>query len=268
MEKNDITIFQKWFTNYVETFQSTDPYTNENNEIKKEHSLRVRGHCIAIARSLDLPEDKRFLAETVGLFHDIGRFEQFRKYRTFSDKRSENHAELGAAVMRRENVLLRLNEREQTIILKGIQFHNAKDIPGNEDEETRFFLKIVRDADKLDILEILAEFYNSGDSSSNPALALDLPDTPGISDAVLDDLAARRCVDLKNCRSVNDFKLLQTGWVFDLNFDHSINHIKTHGHLERILTTLPQTPEIQRIHSHIEHFLNSSARSSTQSLHG
>lgn len=261
MEKNDIILFQNWFEHYVETFRSPDPYTNENNRIKKEHSLRVRDHCVAIARSLQLPEEQRLIAETIGLFHDIGRFEQFRKYRTFSDKNSVNHAEQGAAVIEKEKVLAHLDAKEQAIIIKGIRFHNAKDIPADEDPDTRFFLKIVRDADKLDILELLAEFYNSADSGNNPALALDLPDIPGISEAVLHDLHAQQCVDLKHCRSVNDFKCLQSSWVFDLNFPYSLDHIKTRGHIQRILQTLPQNPEIQHIHSRIDYFLNSSRQS-------
>jgi putative nucleotidyltransferase with HDIG domain len=258
MEKNDIIFFQNWFEQYVENFRGPDPYINENNKIKKDHTLRVRDHAIAIAHSLQLPEEQCFIAQTIGLFHDIGRFEQFKKYRTFSDKKSEDHAALGAAVMEQEKVLSRLDRKEQAIIIKGIRFHNAKDIPADEDPESRFFLKIVRDADKLDILELLAEFYNSADNRNNPALALDLPDTPGISEAVLQDLRAHRCVDLKNCRSVNDFKCLQSSWVFDLNFPYSLHHIKTRGHIGRILQTLPQTPDIRHIHHHIEHFLNTS----------
>ncbi len=256
MIEKDILFFREWFKDYVERFQSDDAYTNENNAVKIGHSLRVCGHCTALSRSLELSEEKRFLAETIGLLHDIGRFDQFRKYRTFSDGKSENHAELGAAVVRREDVLSRLEETEQSIILKGIRFHNLKGIPENENEETRFFLKIVRDADKLDILKVLAEFYASGDSTSNPALALDLPDSPGVSGAVVRDVMAGQCVDLDHVRFVNDFKLLQTSWVFDLNFPYSLNPIKAQGYMERIIATLPRTPETQRIHRHIKNYLN------------
>lgn len=258
MTEHDVLFFREWFNDYVERFQSDDPYTNENNAIKIGHSRRVCGHCVDICRSLEprLPEEKIYMAETIGLLHDIGRFEQFQKYRTFSDGKSENHAQLGAAVIRRETVLSRLEETEQSIILKGIQFHNLKDIPSNENDDTRFLLKIVRDADKMDILNVLAEFYATGDSTQNPALALDLPDSPGVSDAVVRDLMARRCVDLKHVRFVNDFKLLQISWVFDLNFDYSLNHINARGYMDRIITTLPQIPEIQRIHHHITNYIN------------
>ena len=250
MTEKHILFLRKWFKDYVKGFVGDDPYTKKNVAIKEGHSYRVCGHCIAIARSLDLPREKQYLAEAVGLFHDIGRFEQFEKYRTFNDKQSENHGELGARVMRRENILSQLDAAEQTIILKGIQFHSIKDLPENENEETRFFLKILRDADKLDILNVLTDYYNSEDKDSNPALVLDLPDTPEISEAVIDDIMEKRCVNLKNVRTINDFKLLQTSWVFDVNFDYTLRYIKEHGFIEKIINVLPQTAEIQQVYNH------------------
>ena len=251
MKKTQILLLRQWFRDYVKGFLKHDPYTKKNVALKEGHTFRVCGHCIAIARSLDLPREKQYLAEAIGLFHDIGRFEQFEKYRTFNDKQSENHAELGARVMRRENILTQLGTAEQTIILKGIQFHSTKDLPENESVATRFFLKILRDADKLDILKVLTDYYNSEDNGSNPALDLDLPDTPEISEAVIRDVMKKRCVNLKNVRTINDFKLLQTSWVFDVNFDYTLKYIKEHRYIEKIIKVLPQTVEIQQVYNHI-----------------
>jgi hypothetical protein len=153
--------------------------------------------------------------------------------------------------MRREKILSQLGTAEQTIILKGIQFHSSKNLPENESEETRFFLKILRDADKLDILNVLTNYYDSEDNGSNPALDLDLPDTPEISKAVIRDVMEKRCVNLKNVRTINDFKLLQTSWVFDVNFDYTLRYIKEHRYIEKIIKVLPQTVEIQQVYNQI-----------------
>ncbi len=256
MTEKHILSLRKWFKDYVKGFLGDDPYTNKNMALKEGHTYRVCGHCIAISRSLDLSMEKQYVAEAIGLFHDIGRFEQFEKYRTFNDKQSENHAELGARVLCRENILSQLNPTEQTIILKGVQFHSIKDLPENESEETCFFLKILRDADKLDILNVLSNYYNSEYNGSNPALDLDLPDTPEISEAVIRDVMEKRCVNLKNVRTINDFKLLQTSWVFDVNFDYTLSYIKTHRYIEKIITALPQTVEIHRVYNHINDYLS------------
>ena len=39
-----------------------------------------------IAKSLNLSEEEQDLAELIGLLHDIGRFEQWKWYGTYSDK--------------------------------------------------------------------------------------------------------------------------------------------------------------------------------------
>jgi len=256
MTEKHILSLRKWFKEYVKGFLGDDSYSNENVALKEGHTYRVCGHCIAIARSLDLPMEKQYVTEAIGLFHDIGRFEQFEKYQTFNDKQSENHADLGARVLRRENILSQLDPTDQTIILKGVQFHSIKDLPENENEDIRFFLKIIRDADKLDILNVLSSYYNSEYKGSNPALDLDLPDTPGISKSVIRDVMEQRCVNLKNVRTINDFKLLQTSWVFDVNFDYTLRYIKTNRYVEKIINALPQTVEIQRVYNHINDYLS------------
>jgi hypothetical protein len=98
---------------------------------------------------------------------------------------------------------------------------------------------------------VLTDYYNSKDNGSNPALDLDLPDTPEISEVVINDIMKKRCVNLKNVITINDFKLLQVSWVFDVNFDYTLRYIKEHRYIEKIIKVLPQTVEIQQIYNHI-----------------
>ena len=39
------------------------------------------------------------VAEAIALFHDVGRFPQYARYKTFRDSISTNHAALGASVL-------------------------------------------------------------------------------------------------------------------------------------------------------------------------
>jgi hypothetical protein len=41
----------------------------------------------------------------VALLHDVGRFPQYRRWRTFRDSESDNHARLSLEVIRHEAVL-------------------------------------------------------------------------------------------------------------------------------------------------------------------
>ena len=58
-----------------------------------------------IGKELNLKEKDLILAQTMALLHDIGRFEQYAKYRTFVDKDSVNHAELSVKVIDSNNIL-------------------------------------------------------------------------------------------------------------------------------------------------------------------
>lgn len=61
-------------------------YVNKFDVSKKEikrkinHSLRVSKLCKNIALDLKLTDDLVYLAEFIGLVHDIGRFIQWEKY--------------------------------------------------------------------------------------------------------------------------------------------------------------------------------------------
>ena len=53
-----------------------------------------------------------YMAETAALLHDIGRFEQFHRYKTFSDARSEDHAALGVDAIKEEGLLQSIDNEE------------------------------------------------------------------------------------------------------------------------------------------------------------
>lgn len=68
------------FSDYVEAYDSC----NQRITLKIEHSKRVAGLCERIAESNGLKQDDLDLAWTIGLLHDMGRFEQLRRWGTFS----------------------------------------------------------------------------------------------------------------------------------------------------------------------------------------
>ena len=59
--------------------------------LKEKHSLRVCNEILNIGKNHNLTDNNLRLAEAMALFHDIGRFEQYTRYQTFVDKKSENH---------------------------------------------------------------------------------------------------------------------------------------------------------------------------------
>ena len=60
--------------------------TNDNIIRKAIHTTTVADMCFTIACKLNLNENDRQLAYLGGILHDIGRFEQWRRYQTYDDK--------------------------------------------------------------------------------------------------------------------------------------------------------------------------------------
>ncbi|MBQ5346351.1 MAG: HD domain-containing protein, partial [Acidaminococcaceae bacterium] len=78
------------FKNYVSNYDLTDVKV----KLKVDHTFRVAALCDLIADELGLKEYDKDLAWLLGMLHDIGRFEQLRRFHTFRDALSVNHAEL------------------------------------------------------------------------------------------------------------------------------------------------------------------------------
>jgi putative nucleotidyltransferase with HDIG domain len=207
VQKQQIDKFKDWFENYVAGFYGDDDYINANIKLKEDHSIRVCRQIRYLAGELKLSADEKRLAEAIALFHDIGRFEQFKKYRTYSDHRSIDHSTFGLEVLAKENVLNGIDNREKTIIEKAIEFHNAMELPTGLDEGVLLFSQLIRDADKIDIYYVIAQYYKKYEE--NPEgfkLEIELPDTPAVTAKVIEDLIAGRRVDYRDLKSWNDME--------------------------------------------------------------
>lgn len=83
------------FAEYTRAYDPTDPKVR----LKIEHTYRVAALCEQIARSLSLSAEDTDTAWLAGLLHDVGRFEQLRRYGTFEDARSIDHAACSEEVL-------------------------------------------------------------------------------------------------------------------------------------------------------------------------
>ncbi|MBN1429960.1 MAG: HD domain-containing protein [Anaerolineae bacterium] len=247
MSENSLSKLKDWFTNYAHTFQYSEPDLQQNIDLKEEHTLRVCKEIIHIGKQLDLNDDELRLAEIIALLHDVGRFEQYARYKTFLDSKSENHAELGVKILGELGILEILENNTKDIILKAIQYHNRSALPQGIQGPCLFYAKLIRDADKLDIWKVVTDYYYRKDSRKNGAIELGLPDTPGFSKEVYCALLNKNIVSIEHVRNLNDFKLLQIGWIFDINFQPTLDCIKSRGYLQMIRDVLPASKDIDDI---------------------
>jgi len=251
---------QERFLAYARSFYADDPGSDPDLrdaiDLKIEHTLRVCEESRYISAALGLAAEARHLAEVAALFHDVGRFPQYARYHTFSDRKSEDHAALGVRVLRERAVLAALGPAED-LLLRVIGYHNRLALPGPDDETPTclFFSRLLRDADKLDIYRVVTDYYRRPETEGNGWVAWELPDTPGVSEAVCEALMAGRVVPNDRLRNLNDFKLLQVGWVYDINFAPSLHCLCERGYLRMLRDVLPDSPRIEMIFEKIEAYM-------------
>ena len=231
------------FAAYTAHYDPEDPKI----ALKIRHTYRVADLSDRIAGSLDLNEADIDLAWLIGMLHDIGRFEQVRRFHTFIDADSVNHAHLSADILFKEGLIdefIPANAsdigkaesgepagEEKNLIEKAVRLHNILNLPDTLNDRERLFCQIIRDADKVDILKIMCEtpFGDIYDVSVEEFLA-----SP-ISPAVYEDIMAGRTVDRANVRTVMDRRISHLAFVNGLVYPESRKLLKAQGTLETLL---------------------------------
>lgn len=256
MTHDNIDFFRSWFENYTNEFPSDDVEVKANLRYKKDHSLRVRVHMLTLGRDLRLDTNQMFLAETIGLFHDVGRFEQYAKYHTFKDHQSEDHAKLGLSVLAREQILAgRVSEWETELILTAIKNHNQRVIDETVAGNSLLFCQLIRDADKLDILDQIINFYEN--PSSSPYFAVDKNhQDERYSPEIIQGIMSGKQISYTSVKTPVDIKLIRLAWLLDLTFPTTLEIAKSNRFLERLRAFIPETKETLKVFQYVEKLIN------------
>lgn len=255
MEQGQLKVLRAWFDGYVRGYYSDDADLQVGVRLKEEHTYRVCRLILQIGRSLQLTAEDLDLAEAVALFHDLGRFKQYVQYRTFNDRRSENHALLGLQELERVAALRALPEPERRIIKTAVEHHNACELPGTLQGRELLYLRLIRDADKLDVLEMTVQYLTSPSEALKPVLGSNLADKGECSRVLVENLLHQRKCYYDDVKTLNDRKLLLLSWHYDLNFPYSLAEAARKGYIKKIIDSLPDTEVIRSIDSCLQNYL-------------
>ena len=194
------------FREYAYTFDMSDQRIVQ----KYNHSIRVMNLCEKYAKMLDFSDEEVYLAKVIGLLHDFGRFEQLKRFDSYSDKNID-HAVLGVNLLFDEGYIERFNidSKYYNVIKSAILNHNTKELEISSDEVENKLSKLIRDTDKIDImysLGVLRELTIFGDDDSD------------ISKEVFDSVINYRVVDKKDLKTKNDRVAIKFGFIYDINY--------------------------------------------------
>lgn len=216
------------FVSYTENYDPNDPKIR----LKISHTYRVADLCERIAATV--PGADKDLAWLSGMLHDIGRFEQVRRYGTFADAKSVDHAAFGADLLFTEGLISEFgeyDERTLDILERAIRNHNRFRIEDGLSDEYVTYCQILRDADKIDILRVntetpLEEIYN---------VSTDDLKSSAVSDAVKQGFRERRAI-LRSMRlTTADILVSHICLVFELVYSVSVRIVREQGYLDQLL---------------------------------
>ena len=264
----DFAAYKQRFLDYTDTFK--DVPDAAPLRLKVEHTFKVFDHACRIVGSLEneappLKEKARDrelcrAAVLAALFHDCGRFPQFRQYRTFLDAKSVNHAVLSFQTMRDSDFLKEESGRVRSLAQCAVLLHNRHTLPPMLDADARFVTDVVRDADKLDIFHIMVSYLTSA-LPERDAVLLHVKDEPeSWSPNVAEDVLAGRIARYGDLRYVNDFRLLLGTWMHELRFAVTRRELAESGLMDMVLSQLPKAealrPAVEKLKAMLEECRN------------
>ena len=271
------------------TFQEyTDRYDSANPKIKLkiDHTYRVANLCEQIAQSLELSAAEVDLAWLSGMLHDVGRFEQLRRYNTFSDAQSIDHARFVVELLYDEGLIadyvpeisttesvadartwrsmgganesptaqsedMPLSDILQTLRI-AIGEHSAYRIQKGLDERTRMFCQILRDADKIDIFRVICDTPMEEVYGFQTKDILRSAITPEVMQAFYEHHAVLR--KLKKCPA--DYIVAHGSLTFELVYPESLRIAKEQGYLKQMMSFQSENPDTAEIFEDLRKDLN------------
>lgn len=248
MSNNALEKLTLWYQDYAAMFLTGDAQLEDAVRLKSEHTKRVCIEMSALCGSIPLDEYRGILAAITALLHDVARFEQFRLYRTFSDRASVDHAALAIDIINENSLLDDLgDDRARQSVKEAIRHHNAATIPQGLSEEGLLLCRLLRDADKLDIFKIALDYYIKPDPNRRETIQVGIPDGIMMTPVVLERVLRREIVPFELIKTLTDFKVIQLGWVYDLNFVWSLKCVLQRGYIDGLCSQLPADKQVKEI---------------------
>lgn len=244
---------RKTFADYTGKYDSSD----EKIKLKIDHTYRVAGLCDRIADDIGLVGEDRDIAWLLGMLHDVGRFEQIKRYGTFDDSKSVDHAKFGADLLFNEGLVEDyvpglLADEQRPLIELAIRQHNTYRLPADLTEREATFCKLIRDADKIDIFKVnidtpMEEIYDvTTEELKNGA----------ISDEVLAAFDEEHCI-LKSIRkSAVDHLVGHISLAYELEYPISLKLAVEQGYIDKMMNFKSYNEKTNQHMQHVrEHML-------------
>jgi hypothetical protein len=247
------SILRATFREFITLFKSA-PY-NSDPAIDKTilHIERVVENILILSDSLELGENEKFVAEITAQFHDIGRL--WLLLPENSEFKLVDHADASIEYLKITPAFLQLDEQTQNIVIHVIKNHNKPELPKKEGEAVLFYIKLLRDADKLDSWRATSDYISRKGSKPTMAAELDLSDKPVVTPSFCKIIIDGGIPNKSNVLTFNDFLIFQMSWIFDLHFKKSFQILNQKQYMRHIYDSLPKNDSVIEIYRMIRIYI-------------
>ncbi|MEY8483483.1 HD domain-containing protein [Lachnospiraceae bacterium 48-21] len=228
----DLQHAKKEFEHYL------DGYDREDDKIRLKivHTYGVAECSRRIAQRMGLDQEDQELAELIGILHDIGRFEQLKRFHSF-EPHTMDHAAFGVQILFDEGMIRDFveDDRWDGIIRTAIAKHSDYRLERAGDDREGMHARIIRDADKLDNCRVKLEDTMEtmlGVSASEVGKTT-------VSPEVMEQFRRKESILASTRKTKMDYWLSYMAYFFDINYRVSMEMIRENNYVARLLGRIP-----------------------------
>lgn len=246
----DFTKAQYSFEHYLDAYDRTDDKIN----LKIIHTYGVMDYITELAQRMSLSDEDTDLAKIIALLHDIGRFEQLKRFDSFHVD-TMDHASYGVELLFHEGMIRQFTDDSayDAIIQEAIAQHSLYRLHNITDSRTLLHARLIRDADKLDncrvkLEESIETLLDASDREVGQTAI-----TPAVSDAFF----RNECILSSERITKMDYWVSYIAYFYDINFKESLAIIAENDFVSRIVRRIPyENPETQAMMAKMERYMN------------
>ena len=213
---------------------------------KYYHSKRVAILSKKIAENLNLSLHDVKLATTIGLLHDIARFFEYDLFGKFNSQHFD-HGKYGVKLLKEDDYIKKYNVSEEDLddLYAAIFYHNKYAI--SRKYQNNKFCKIIRDADKIDIIYLVSIHQNMITASI---------ENYTVSPKVHKDFNKGKCIKEKDVKTKGDKILNILSFIYDINYTYSLKVIKENNYIEEMFNNLGKPENLKPYFEIINRVIN------------
>lgn len=220
-------MFEKYLKVFTEYIDNNYDLNVKNILLKKKHSIRVAKLMYDLAINMGLDERDILLAYKIGLCHDLGRFREIKLNNGRFDDLNFDHGACSNTILFNEGLSSKFDFKkdELVIVRKSLYYHNKRDIGFDLNDRELLFVNMIRDCDKIDIINLQAERKK-----------FDFIEVP--NEIVTNNFFNESTTDIRDAHTKSDWALLYFGFIRNMSYQESFDLLESLGYIDNFINSL------------------------------